>query len=397
VIPRVTIPYLSIAISLTCLLWPIDASAVSKDSDCLMCHSSRSLQKKSDGRNISLYVDPKVIKASVHSELTCIECHTDLTNESLVHKPNVSPVDCSRCHVRQASHPDAIHSVIDRKKRPSCANCHGTHYVLSKNNQNSNIYPPNSEILCIKCHADAKAVKEYRYGIHGMAKDKSGRAIAGCIECHKVHEGVSATAPRACADCHMDEFLAFSGSVHGRALSQGNTDVPTCVKCHGNHDMLPSEDPRSTTYPTREAKLCGACHDDSKLANKYGLPDDRVETYLESYHGIAVRHGNLKAATCTSCHESHGILVSSDPASSTHKSNLPDTCAKCHINTNERWAEGKSHVVISPRDKNVLYYVSTGFKWLTIGTMTALIGHIMLDLFAHTRRRFRRMTSGGGR
>jgi nitrate/TMAO reductase-like tetraheme cytochrome c subunit len=394
---RAIIFYLTAIILFATLSNPLDVLAITSNADCLMCHSSKSLKKESSKKPISLYIDPKRFKASAHGEQSCVECHVDLINQPLAHKANTAPVDCARCHPNEASHPDAIHSGVRKEKRPLCKDCHGSHYIPTKNDPNSDIIPANSEALCRKCHANSDALKKYREGIHGMAKDESGRAFAGCTDCHNVHKGLSAVTPQVCADCHLEEVLAFSASIHSTALNQGSIDAPTCIKCHGEHDILPSADPRSPTHAMRITKLCGQCHDNPKITRKYGLLDDRIETYLESYHGIAVRHGNLKAATCVSCHQAHSILSSSDPASTTYKRNLPDTCGKCHPKTNERWAEGKSHVTISPADKNVLYYVSRGFKWLTIGTMTALIGHIMLDLYAHVRRRLRNGKFGGRR
>lgn len=50
-------------------------------------------------------------------------------------------------------------------------------------------------------------------------------------------------------------------------------------------------------------------------------------------------------------------------------------------------AKGATHVEITTEQSALLYYVANGFKWLTIGTMVMLCGHIGLDLFSRVRRR----------
>ncbi|MCX6374939.1 MAG: hypothetical protein NTU88_02670, partial [Armatimonadetes bacterium] len=162
--------------------------------------------------------------------------------------------------------------------------------------------------------------------------------------------------------------------------------------CHGAHDILPRDDPRSPVYPTNIAATCSECHENAKMMRAYNLPADRLTTYRDSYHGVANKYGDLTVATCSSCHEAHDLLPSSDAASSTSTRNLPRTCGECHAGMSKKVALGKTHVIITHHNRDVLFWVSFGFKWLTIGTMMALVGHIMLDLYAQVRgrRRLRR-------
>src|SRR5205085_5217985 len=50
----------------------------------------------------------------------------------------------------------------------------------------------------------------------------------------------------------------------------------------------------------------------------------------ESAHARAIARGNLHAAVCTDCHNSHDILPASNNLSTIFKANIPKTCAKCH-------------------------------------------------------------------
>jgi formate dehydrogenase gamma subunit len=47
-------------------------------------------------------------------------------------------------------------------------------------------------------------------------------------------------------------------------------------------------------------------------------------------HAKAIAQGNVSAAVCTDCHNSHDILPASNPQSPIAKANIPLTCSKCH-------------------------------------------------------------------
>jgi len=52
------------------------------------------------------------------------------------------------------------------------------------------------------------------------------------------------------------------------------------------------------------------------------VPGNRVNSYFDSYHGLAAEGGSLVAANCSSCHGVHNILPSSDPHSTINRANL---------------------------------------------------------------------------
>lgn len=382
-----------VLICLALLVRPAVALAAASNADCLMCHSARTLHKTAGLKKTSLYVDAQGFGSSSHAKLNCIDCHTDLKNQPLKHKTSVAPVQCAKCHEKTGWNANTIHYAVPGDRNPpNCQTCHGSHYIKSKADAASQISPAHADAICAQCHGKSKAAGTYEHGVHSEII-KNGRPAAGCTDCHEAHTGQPATEPISCAKCHGKEYNDYADSSHGKAFLRGDTSVPTCVTCHGTHDIRRRDDPRSPIHPTNVPATCSKCHDDKNLMHGYGLPTDRLATYRESYHGIANKYGEMKVATCTSCHEAHHSLPSSDPASSTNKQNLRKTCGQCHKGISAKVAQGQAHVVITHRNKNLLYWISTAFKYLTIGTMLALVGHIMLDLSCKIRHACRNRRS----
>jgi hypothetical protein len=117
-----------------------------------------------------------------------------------------------------------------------------------------------------------------------------------------------------------------------------------------------------------------------ELIKEYDIPIEAVETYKESFHGVAIKFGAKTVANCASCHESHAIFKSDDPRSSIHIANIPRTCGKCHPGASENFAKGKIHVNPAKKEAGIIYYVGQFFKYLTLSVMLALVVYIILDL-----------------
>jgi len=60
------------------------------------------------------------------------------------------------------------------------------------------------------------------------------------------------------------------------------------------------------------------------------LPTDRVPSFADSYHGLAMRGGSQIVANCASCHGVHNIFPSKDARSTVNAANLSKTCGNCH-------------------------------------------------------------------
>lgn len=102
--------------------------------------------------------------------------------------------------------------------------------------------------------------------------------------------------------------------------------------------------------------------------SKYGIPEDRIETFIESMHGIAIGYGYEAAANCTSCHGVHNIRPWNDPRSRIHPSNLAKTCGQknCHPGMPEKISKSKIHISASQKKSGPLYYVQHVLIWLVI-------------------------------
>lgn len=305
----------------------VSSAVAQTNEDCLGCHSDRSLTK-SDGK--SVYVSESALKKTSHGQLSCTDCHVGLDMSKTPHAAKIQPV------------------------------------------------------TCVDCHSDARS-KHTTHKDQVPEEGTPAEISATCKDCHGSH--MAKALPSACGSCHPEALEDYEGSIHGRAFARGAKDAPVCVDCHKGYRSTSPSSPNSPVHPTRVVGTCSDCHASERLNKEYNLPTRRLETYRESYHGIANHYGDIRVANCASCHGSHNIRPSSDPQSSINKKNLPATCGKCHPGANDNFAKGKIHVEITRSKEPLLYYVSSGFKWLTIGTMTALIGHIGLDLLAKFRRR----------
>ncbi len=98
-------------------------------------------------------------------------------------------------------------------------------------------------------------------------------------------------------------------------------------------------------------KLCSNCHASVELVRNNDLPNV-TSNYNESFHGLAVRGGSSRAASCESCHGNHNIRPSSDTLSSIHKKNLGKTCGKCHPGADNIFFNTKIHVLESKVGKS---------------------------------------------
>lgn len=238
------------------------------DDDCLECHAT--------DRPV---VDRAVLKGSAHAAVRCVECHRDA--EVLPHDERLEKVSCARCHADEA--------------------------------------------------------KTYLSSDHGRIATAGASEAASCGACHGVPHGVPAAGaafrravPTACGRCHAKTAAVYEGSIHGQAHARGIKDSPVCTDCHQSHALQFPTDPASSVSAGAVTGTCARCHASERIALKFGLPVDRLESYLESYHGLAYRRNDATVANCASCHGYHDVLPATDPRSSVHARNLPRTCGRCH-------------------------------------------------------------------
>ena len=183
---------------------------------------------------------------------------------------------------------------------------------------------------CLSCHGDV-TMQDASGHIVGVDAPTFHSSVHGSLDCKACHTSITAyphpDQPQAvkCASCHTDEAAALIGSVHGDAAEH------PCTSCHGNaHAILPKNNPKSAVYPLNIPATCGKCHGDAAMAKRHNL-SNVYPLYTDSIHGYAVsKEGLLVAANCQSCHGSHHILSHTNPLSPTYRTDVPDTCGKCH-------------------------------------------------------------------
>jgi hypothetical protein len=250
---------------------------------------------------------------------------------------------------------------------------------------------------CLICHGKAGQSADTGDGVKKpphvdeTVLRASAHSELGCVDCHgEVFRQVPHTSdagPVGCGGCHPKIFAEYEGSVHGAASRQGVQDAPGCTGCHGAHAMLPSDNPTSTVFAGNVPASCSKCHAEERITREYGLATRRLETYENSFHGIANRFGEAVVANCASCHGIHTILPSSDPASSIAPANLASTCGKCHVGAGENFAKGKVHVEATRESSKGMFYVRRFYTWLIAILMLLFILHITMDIVGHRRKK----------
>jgi cytochrome b subunit of formate dehydrogenase len=387
--------------------------------DCLACHG-----KKEFIHENAIHKDEKFIlnyTESIHGELIdCSDCHGSHkilpvdSSESRVNKINISTT-CSQCHdviaeqYQHSEHGIAFDSGFETA--PTCTGCHGEHDIHRITDARSNVSRQHEVDVCLRCHLDSPDVRSrmthtsgfiagYEKSIHGRALVAGNLEAAVCSDCHGGHDELRTSNPRSkvnkfniastCGNCHEEVVKEFQKSIHSEALVQGTEDAPTCTDCHGEHSIIEPTDKASPVSPKNVSqKVCGPCHSSVKLTEKYGLSSNRFEAYNDSYHGLAVRFGSVEAANCASCHGIHKILPSSNPESSISKENLAKTCGQCHPGANENFAKGKVHITGKSTDDRLIYWITTIYLTLIIGTIGAMAFHNTLDWFKKLKMRYK--------
>lgn len=132
---------------------------------------------------------------------------------------------------------------------------------------------------------------------------------------------------------HTASHSGYDHSFHAQAVRNG-MKAATCLDCHARNGdistMLPPADANSTINRANIAETCGRCHGDQSAMQGSGISNRPFLSYRESVHAQAIARGNLSAAVCTDCHNSHDVEPASNAQSSIAKVNIPSTCGKCH-------------------------------------------------------------------
>jgi cytochrome b subunit of formate dehydrogenase len=394
--------------------------------DCTVCHSGLNPMAFPHAKNMKApqcqTCHPQIsIEKSVHGPIAqCTTCHgthsilPSKNPKSLTSRINVSG-GCAQCHPAEgkqfldSSHGTALKQ--GNNKSATCVDCHGSHKIGHIANQESPLFKTKEAKVCLKCHLDDPEVRKqvgtspgfmegYEASIHAVALSAGNLKSATCSDCHGAHDSKKASSASSrlnkwniagtCSRCHSEIAKTYGESIHGTALRAGKAESPTCTDCHGEHRIFAPKDPRSAVSPRNvSVQVCAGCHNSVRLNQKYGMPLEQFNSFMDSYHGLASRAGSVEVANCASCHGIHNIKPSSDPSSTINPANLTVTCGRCHPGANQNFARGAVHVVNTRAAGGaILYWIRAIYIVLIIVVVGGMLAHNLLDFVQKARHRF---------
>lgn len=206
-------------------------------SYCLTCHKQH-FSTSVNGENLSLTVNPAVLKKSVHGGHVCSDCHTQYSQKE--------------------------HPVIEFAGRRDLS------VSVSE--------------ACSRCHRDK--MLQFKGSIHYRMLEEGNRKAPVCTDCHGAHDvgpkALMATVQGTpCKRCHKEIFDAYKDSVHGAAKLHGKEVAPICASCHFAHEVKPA----MVSKLSKES--CMGCHKNLESAHAKWLPNTAI---------------HLEAVACTACH-----------------------------------------------------------------------------------------------
>ncbi len=380
---------------------------VSAQEDCLECHGDEDLTGvNEEGVEYSLFIDRTKYESSVHGEDECISCHAGI--EEIPHEERLPEVDCGGCHSEEAE----IYEwhghlrVGQSADMPTCSDCHGKHDIVVSTEKRSRVNPLNLPETCGHCHEDLDLVEKheilmqhpvelFKNSIHGRASLGGIHLAATCNDCHSTdgtaHKILAAglsestvnhfNIPKTCGKCHRSIENDYWEGIHGKLTLRGVTDSPVCTHCHGEHGILSPEDPRSAVSPARVAEAtCSPCHQSATLNEKYGVSTGLMKTWVDSFHGLKSKTGDITVANCASCHGAHRILPSSDPTSSINPAKLQATCGHCHPGISQAVASIPIHGTPGVTHTPLAALIQKIYIWLIIVVIGGMVLYLLLDL-----------------
>jgi len=374
--------------------------------DCVACHE---VAVEVGGGTLD-----SLLAASIHKDLACLDCHKGI--RELPHQEELPKVNCGQCHAEDAE----IYQWHGRLKVPegedvpTCADCHGKHDIIPSSLKESRVNLLNLPRTCGSCHEDLDLVRKheilfktpvqtYESSVHGRATLGGIYVAATCNDCHSA--GGTAhrilppgfpespinhfSIPRTCGKCHQSIENDYWEGIHGKLTARGETDSPVCTDCHGEHGIISPSDPRSPVSATRMAEAtCSPCHESARLTEKYGVPAGRLRTFIDTYHGLKSKAGDVTVANCASCHGAHRILRHTDPTSTIHPNNIQKTCGQCHPAISAAIANTPIHetpgITQTP--------IANLFREIYIVAIIVIIGAMVIHWLIDLRRQIQRVS-----
>ena len=207
----------------------------------------------------------------------------------------------------------------------SCITCHAT--LAPREAEPAQLFPGDihaqAGLGCADCHGgdphdDSANAMSRAKGFRGVPK--KAEIPAFCARCHSDAAYMHRFNPK----LRVDQLSQYLTSVHGKRLKQGDTKVAGCVDCHSVHNILAVSDSRAPVFPPHVANTCARCHADAAYMKDYKIPTDQAARYLKSVHAEMLAQGDNSAPTCSTCHGNHG-------ATPPGLSSVANVCGTCHV------------------------------------------------------------------
>jgi len=333
------------------------------NDECLICHDDPNFKEKIGNKTFSLYLNPKIFSSSIHGDLDCTDCHTDINAEETPHRKIYTKVDCGSCHDDVAKlYAECLHGKAKAKGdplAPLCQDCHGNHNILPVKDRNSAVAPMKIPFLCGKCHREGTPVQlqrnipqdrileNYSESIHGEGLLVKGLTVsATCVSCHSAHRILPHTDPRStisrqniantCSVCHSEIETVHRKIIRGELWEKQEHTLPACVDCHQPHQI------RKVYYDYGMAdKDCLKCHDNPNLVSS---KDGR--SLFVNYNEIKnSRHMNT---ACSQCHSE--VNVSKHRPCETIQNKVD--CAACHEEVGTEYSKSTHGTLVANLDPN---------------------------------------------
>jgi len=315
-------------VACVCLFLSFEAEASEKET-CFMCHKYRFLGRIGEnGKQINYNVDENIYAHSIHQNVACVDCHTNITK--VPHEPVKETVNCAtQCHIK----------------------------------------PP----FAADKFSHQKLVDTYQQSVHGI-RPEDPPALK--------------KAKPDCKFCHLNPLYTRVDE----AMISFDVTLKRCLNCHPQQGVTQAYKhithrlrKKTSRTPQQIVQLCAKCHQDKQFMKKAGAPPeslDAVETYNRSIHGKSVMLGSQQTADCISCHASnllHDIYKQNNKKATINKDNLAQTCKQCHAQTNSWFVQIAVHPRPHPEGSPILHIAGIFLRLALYGSLFSMVGLLLLE------------------
>ncbi len=339
----------------------------------------------------SLFVDPDRYAASVHGDMSCTACHTDI-NE-LPHRQYLEPVNCSMCHEEVTDQYEKSRHF--KKSHKQCWACHNPHEELPVDK----LTHEQRTAICLRCHKGTphdwlpQPATHFKYlectvchspkATKGMflrfcALDKNGKLVP--LTYAQLANAMGTDDPdlfKVIDVNHDGKLEPFEINVVINHLKDAGLDSPTFKE-----DILVINPYHNFTDRVKNIKDCAMCHTSvSPFYNKVQVevpqkdggfkkyPVDRQ--YLAKMPPIPNQHAYLKSVhaqngvTCLDCHSELKVLKRGGKTEVKFPGIV--VCADCHSEIVENYKKSLHYRV----SKKICYNCHNPHAVEPISQMTA--------------------------